>query len=306
MKKWLRIIVGMLVLIGLFSVPFLIQKKDKPVVTTFEGKVCEVMIEVEGRSEPIALEEYLVGVVAGEMPISFHKEALKAQAIAARTFVLKSTEGGKKSISPTVLKQVFIDEEQRKAKWNNYFSGNESKLREIIEETNGQVLMHEGELITAMFHSMSNGQTESAEGFGGNEVPYLSSVDSAWEKALPNFTQDKTVTIQQWNEIFGVTDFNDLLLERNDSGRVARMVAQPQEWDGREVRELLDLRSTDFDIVYDSNAGLVTVTTRGYGHGVGMSQYGADAMAQDGKSAEEILSHYYQSVEISFWNACLK
>ena len=306
MKKWIIIIVGMCVLSGLFLLPFAIPKQHKPSVTTSKAQTCEVEIHVEGQNKVIPLEEYLVGVVAAEMPISFHKEALKAQAIAARTYVLKSTEGGKRPISPTVLRQVFIDEKERKEKWGNYFSGNESKLREIITETKGQVLLHQGELITAMFHSMSNGRTESAVGFSGNYVPYLKSVASDWEKQLPNFTQSKNFTLQQWQNIFGATNFNQLSLQRNDSGRVAQMIVGEGVWEGREVREMLDLRSTDFDVTYDGSEKLVTVTTRGYGHGVGMSQYGANMLAKDGKKADEILSYYYQSVEISRWNQCLK
>lgn len=305
MKKWMITFVGLLVCLGLFVLPFAIQKKNEPIKIP-KKKVCDVFIQVEGQSKPLPLEEYLVGVVAGEMPVSFHKEALKAQAIAARTYVLKSTEGGKKPISPTVSRQVFIDEAQRKENWGDYFSGNEAKLREILEETKGQVLLYKGDLITAMFHSMSNGQTESAAGFSGNEIPYLSSVDSSWEKALPNFSQQKTLTLKEWQGIFGLTDFNSLQLKRNDSGRVDKMVVTNKEWDGREVRELLNLRSTDFDVSYHQQQGLVTVTTRGYGHGVGMSQYGADAMAKKGKKALEILSYYYQSVEISVWDGCLK
>lgn len=306
MKKWTIVIVWLILLSGLFLLPFAIPKQDKSSVTISKVQSCEVMIHVEGQNEAIPLEEYLVGVVAAEMPISFHKEALKAQAIAARTYVLKSTEGGKRSISPTVSRQVFINENQRKEKWGNYFSGNESKLREILAETKGQVLMHNGELITAMFHSMSNGRTESATGYSGSHVAYLKSVASDWEKQLPNFTQSKNFTLQQWQSIFGVTNFNLLSLQRNDSGRVAQMIVGEGVWEGREVRELLDLRSTDFDVMYDGSKKLVTVTTRGYGHGVGMSQYGADMMAKDGKKADEILLYYYQSVEISKWNQCLK
>jgi len=299
--------VALLVCLGLFMLPFVIQKKDKPVVVkTYKKNTCEVFIQVEGQKKSIPLEEYLVGVVAGEMPVSFHKEALKAQAIAARTYVLKSTEGGKKPISPTVSRQVFIDEQQRKENWGDYFSGNEAKIREILEETKGLVLLYNDELITAMFHSMSNGQTESAVGFSGNEVPYLNSVDSSWEKELPNFSQQKTLTVQEWQRVFGFTDINRIMLKRNDSGRVEKMVMNDKEWDGREVRGLLNLRSTDFDVSYNNDRRLITVTTRGYGHGVGMSQYGADAMAKEGKEASEILSHYYQSVEISVWDGCLK
>lgn len=308
MKKWVFLVVMLLLLTGLFTLPFLTVKTNNVANSKFkqQSTSCDITIQVEGQKQAIPLEQYLLGVVAGEMPVAFHKEALKAQAIAARTYVLKSTEGGKKPISPTVLRQVYIDEQQRKEKWGNYFSGNEAKLREILSETKGQVLTYNGDLITAMFHSMSNGQTESAQGFSGNEIPYLISVDSGWEKALPNFQQQKKITAQKWHQIFGLTKFDTIQLQRNASGRVEKMVANSGQWEGREVRELLDLRSTDFEIAYNTKEKMITVTTRGYGHGVGMSQYGANEMAKSGKETRDILAHYYQTAEISSWDKCLK
>lgn len=309
MKKLTRFLIGLLVVL-LFALPLFFHEKEKKSAAVKVVEACEAMINVEGQANPMPLEEYVLGVVAAEMPISFHEEALKAQAIAARTYVLKTTNGGQDSISPTVLRQVFIDKEQRMSKWGEYFPGNESKLEKIIEETRGRILNYKGELITAMFHSMSNGQTESSEGYSGNEVSYLSTVDSEWDKNLPNFTQAKVISLRDWQLIFGSNfgkeDFTGLVLERNESNRVARMVTEEKVWEGREVRELLDLRSTDFDVTFDSGKELVTIITRGYGHGVGMSQYGADAMAQIGESAESILKHYYQDIEINVWNGCLK
>lgn len=300
---------SLFVLLLLFALPFAFKGKELQTALPATAPVeqaCEVLIQVQGQQKPISLEQYLLGVVAGEMPISFHKEALKAQAIAARTYVLKTTEGGKKSISPTVANQVYIDETARKAKWGTLFSQHEATLQEAIKETTGQVVMYDGVLITAMFHSMSNGQTESARGFSGNDVPYLNSVDSTFEKNLPNFTQQKIIPLQQWQQYFGNTNFANIILERNASGRVDQMHANNKQWQGREVREWLDLRSTDFDIAYSPSTKLITVTTRGYGHGVGMSQYGADAMAKQGKTATDIILYYYQPAKISKWNGCLK
>jgi len=174
MKKWM-ISIGVLCLLGaLYVLPVLglSERREEVQPPTADEKACELFIEVEGQKEKIPLETYITGVVAAEMPVSFKKEALKAQAIAARTYALKTTNYGKKAIAPTVAKQVFYDESQRKANWASNFLGNEKKIVEAINETKGQVLLYNNDLITAMFHSTSNGQTESAYGYRGNTIPY--------------------------------------------------------------------------------------------------------------------------------------
>ncbi|MFC9541029.1 stage II sporulation protein D [Lysinibacillus sp. NPDC056959] len=273
-------------------------------------QACEIFIEVEGQPEKIPLETYVTGVVAAEMPVSFKKEALKAQAIAARTYALKSTNYGKIAIAPTVARQVFYNKEQRKENWTSNFPGNEKKIVEAINETKGQVLLYNNELITAMFHSTSNGKTESAYGFSGNDVPYLKSVASNTDQSSPKFAAMKEWTLAEWDALWPVkwqaNDFNRVQFFLNDSGRVERMQLGKNIWSGREVRTLLGIASTDFKISYNSTAEKVLVSTKGYGHGVGMSQYGADAMASDGKTAAEILHYYYQDIEIKKIDACLK
>ena len=137
-----RFLIGLLVVL-LFALPLFFHETEKKSAAVKVAEACEAMIKVEGQAEPMPLEEYVLGVVAAEMPISFHEEALKAQAIAARTYVLKTTNGGQDSISPTVLRQVFIDKEQRMSKWGEYFPGNESKLEKIIEETRGRIIQRQ-------------------------------------------------------------------------------------------------------------------------------------------------------------------
>lgn len=286
------------------------EKQEDTRSSTTEENACEIFIEVEGQQDKIPLETYITGVVAAEMPVSFHKEALKAQAIAARTYALKTTNYGEKAIAPTVARQVFYDEAQRKANWASNFLGNEKKIVEAINETKGQVLLYQNELITAMFHSTSNGKTESAYGYSGNEIPYLQSVTSISDQASPKFEAQQEWTLAQWNSLWPIqwqpSDFHAIQLFYNDSGRVERLQLGNNIWTGREVRTLLGIPSTDFTIAYDAATKKVRVNTQGYGHGVGMSQYGAEAMANDGKTAEEILHYYYQDIEIKKIDACLK
>lgn len=312
MKKWM-ISIGVLCLLGaLYMLPVvgLSERREAVKPPTSDDNACEIFIEVEGQKEKIPLETYITGVVAAEMPVFFKKEALKAQAIAARTYALKTTNYGKTAIAPTVARQVFYDEEQRKANWASNFLGNEKKIVEAINETKGQVLLYNNELITAMFHSTSNGKTESAYGYSGNNVPYLQSVASVSDQASPKFTAEQEWTLAQWNKLWPVqwqaSDFNRVQLFYNDSGRVDRLQLGNNVWTGREVRTILGIPSTDFTINYNNTTRKVHVKTQGYGHGVGMSQYGAEAMANEGKTAAEILHYYYQDIEIKKIDACLK
>ncbi len=153
-----------------------------------------------------------------------------------------------------------------------------------------------------MFHSTSNGKTESAYGYSGNDLPYLQSVASMSDQSSPKYSAIKEWTLAEWNTIWPdkwqVSDFSRIQYFFNDSGRVERLQLGKNVWSGREVRTLLQIPSTDFKISYDTHTGKVQVSTKGYGHGVGMSQYGAEAMASEGKTANEILHYYYQDIEI--------
>ncbi|HSO59088.1 MAG TPA: stage II sporulation protein D [Paenisporosarcina sp.] len=262
------------------------------------------MIRVEGLAEPLPLEEYIKGVVQAEMPSTFNQEALKAQAIAARTFALKTTNFGATAIKPTTSHQAFISEIERTPPAN---------IAQAVTETASQILTYNNELITAMFFSTSNGKTESAEGYSGNKIPYLVTMDSIGDFTSPKFSQTKTFTLKEWNEAFGfiwtADHFNKLTLKANESQRIQQVATVKHEWTGREIRDILGLPSTDFNI-NASNPNIITVSTKGYGHGVGMSQYGANAMAQEGSKAEDILAHYYPTTKIknfqSIQTGCLK
>lgn len=294
---------------GLFYFPFFFSQSEqhKNAQTTSKGEIkgafteaCEITIKVSGSEIPIDLEEYVIGVVAAEMPANFNLEALKAQAIAARTYVLKTTNYGQEQIEPTVAKQVFYDPDTRKKNWDTSYEEYEKKVRQAVESTAGEIINYNGELITAMFHSMSNGMTESAKNYSGSNLPYLQSVASTDFQYADNYETEKTFTINEWNHLLNVNwtidQVKKLRIKRNDSGRVETVTMGDKEWTGRDFRTLLDLRSTDFRV--DVQKGQIVVTTEGYGHGVGMSQYGADAMADNGATAHEILEHYYKNTNI--------
>lgn len=276
---------------------------------------CVINITVEGVDKPLPLEEYVIGVVAGEMPIDFHDEALRAQAIAARTYVLRTTDGGKKPIEATVSAQVYKTAAERKERWGKNYKQHEKKLREIVATTVGDTIVYGDEMITAMFFSTSNGKTETAQNYSGNPVPYLQSVESPGEEVVAAEVEKRIeMPIVKWNEALGsewkADRFKSLQLVRNHTGRVQKAISTGFEMSGREMREALGLASTDFDIAYDITNENVLITTKGYGHGVGMSQYGAEAFAQKGWTAENILTYYYSGTTIKKFvvdeSECLK
>lgn len=307
-KRFLVLIIIICFVLSLYFLPFFFKKQNIIVnqqSVQNEKKIasnsdCKIYIKVSGSDSKLELEEYIVGVIAGEMPASFHIEALKAQAIAARTYALKTTNYGKQPIEPTVLNQVFYDEDKRKENWKETFDQNEKKIREAVESTAGQVIFYNGELITAMFHSMSNGMTESAKNYSGTDLPYLQSVVSVDFQNSSNFVATEKFTLEQFNRLlkgnWKLEQIKKVKTKKNDTGRVETVTLGNKTWSGKEFRELLGLRSTDFQIKVVNNE--IQIITEGYGHGVGMSQYGANAMASNGKNAYEILNHYYKNTEI--------
>lgn len=300
--------------IALLFLPFLLikEKQNAELVPALTSKLeidCPILIEVKGVKEKIPLENYVIGVVAAEMPITFHEEALKAQSIAARTYVLRDTNYGEKSIDPTVLKQVYVSEEDRKIKWGASFQQYEDKLKKVVAATEGEIIVYKDQLITAMFFSSSNGQTESAENYSGNAIPYLVSVESeAEELYAQNRTKQFEFTHSEWSKAFNMKWSADIpktiKVLKTDTDRVESIQMNGKSWTGREVRTLLGLPSTDFTITFHTNK--VVVDTVGYGHGVGMSQYGAEVLANDSVPAHDILLHYYKGTEIKKFSPCLK
>ncbi|WP_339251911.1 stage II sporulation protein D [Sporosarcina sp. FSL W8-0480] len=291
-----------------------IETEPEPEVVATE-EPCTIYITVEGVDKSLPLEDYVIGVVAGEMPMDFHDEALRAQAIAARTYVLRTTENGKKPIEATVSAQVYKTVEERRERWGKDFRKNEKRLLEIVESTAGDTIVYEDELITAMFFSTSNGKTETAQNYSGSSIPYLQSVESPGEDIVAaEFERRVEMPIVQWNKKLGSSwnadRFKNLQLVRNHTGRVQKAVSGEFEMSGREMREALGLASTDFNIAYDVTNKIVIIDTIGYGHGVGMSQYGAEAFARKGWTAENIITYYYSGTKIKKFelpeSECLK
>lgn len=245
----------------------------------------------------LSMEDYLIGVVAAEMPASFHIEALKAQSILARTYAMKAIDSGK-ILTDTVSTQRYIDKDEMEKLWGSSYSKYYEKIKQAVRETQDLVVTYQNSLIDAVYHSTSNGRTEDSENVWGNYFPYLKSVSSLFDKEASSYFKEMEITKKEFLNIFNISDsdYSLEILSRNKTGRVSFVRIGNKTYSGIEVRELLGLRSTDFDIFL--NEDTVNISTRGYGHGVGMSQYGANGMAKEGMNYKDIINHYYTGVEI--------
>lgn len=250
-----------------------------------------------GQILSLTWQEYLVGVVAAEMPASFALEALKAQAIVARTYTQKKMQAGVK-ITDKISFQVYNDDEQLHTLWGAQYQQYHDKVLKAVQETNKQVIKYNNELIDAVYHSTSNGYTENAVNVWGNYVPYLVSVDSSIDRQASSFFRETTFTYTTLSTKLGfiVTPQDQILINRDDHQLVTNINWQGHNYTGVEFRTIVGLRSTDFTITLLPEQ--VMIATNGYGHGVGMSQYGANFLAQQGRSASEIITHYYSGARV--------
>ncbi len=248
------------------------------------------------------LNDYLTGVLLCEMPGTFHPEAKKAQAVVARTYALRRLGGSNKHpgvvCTDSNCCQGYLDPEA--------FSDRELAhvAKSVVEATEGQVLVYDGELIDATYFSCSGGMTEDAVAVWGSDVPYLQAVASPGEEIAQHYTDTVFFSRAQLEARLGVKLRGEKYVGAatyTEGGGVASLSVGGQTFRGTELRSLLGLRSTAFDM--DVTADGITFTTKGYGHRVGMSQYGAQAMALQGSTYEQILAHYYQGTELTRWNS---
>ena len=244
------------------------------------------------------LEEYLVGVVAAEMPASFNIEALKAQSVVARTYTLKLLESDRE-ITDDVKTQVYKSNNELQNMWGSNYTNYYQKIKNAVDQTNGLVIKYNGSLIDAVYHSTSNGYTEDAINVWGNNIPYLKTVTSPWDTSDTSYLRNTNIEFDVISNALKINfDSSSTIdvISRDESNRILKVRFNDKEYSGVEIRNLLGLRSTDFDAEISLNG--VNFTTRGYGHGVGMSQYGANEMAKAGYNYSQILKHYYTGITI--------
>ena len=302
MKKILVVLISIILVpfsITNFFYDYKIKKITSGIIINKEKEDKKVRILRGNTVENINMEDYLVGVVSSEVPVSFEKEAIKAQAVAARTYALKQMENRQNEsydVKDDTSSQVYKSNEELKNIWKDKYDENINKIKNAINETKGQYLTYDNKIIYAFFFSTSNGKTEDNKDVFGQDLPYLKSVDSSFdENETSNFKMEKTIPLSEFYQKLGI-NYDDNLnisnIELTSSGRIKNITINNNTFKGVDVRSKLSLRSTDFKIEKKDNN--VVITTKGYGHGVGMSQYGANALAKQNKNYEEILKYYYK------------
>ncbi|MBP3461707.1 MAG: stage II sporulation protein D [Bacilli bacterium] len=301
MKKIIFVVLSIIIIP--YIVVTLFIKDDEIKFKFVSNNVVRVKREATNEIEIVPFEEYVKGVLAGEMPASFHIEALKAQAVAARSYVLKKMVDNKNKeydVVDTIENQVYLDDETLKKNWKNNYENNMNKIKKAIIETKGEYLTYDNEIINAFFFSTSSGKTENCEEVFVQDLPYLKSVDSSWDIEIsPVYNNVKTFTLKEFYQKIGLKYQEKLEIEivnYTKSGSIKTIKINNKTFKGTDIRSKLSLKSTSFSIKKENKE--IIITTKGNGHGVGMSQYGAYGMAKEGYNYEEILKHYYTGVEI--------
>lgn len=276
---------------------------------SLETQIYHVLDIASNEILEVSVRDYVIGAVGAEMPASFETEALKAQAVAAHTYAERQVilaenrsdlQGADFSNDPAQY-QAFYTKQQLQELYGDNFNSYYEKLCNAVDAVLPEILFYDNEPIIAAFHAMSSGKTESAQNVWGNEVAYLQSVDSTSDTSAPKYQQEISYTPEQVQELL-TSAHTGLILGTDtehwfgeptysDAGTVLQIPVGTSIFTGQELRNIFSLRSACFEISYkDKN---FIFTTKGYGHGVGLSQYGANAMALQGSNYREILAYYY-------------
>lgn len=296
----ISIIIMVLILIPIFFV----QKTPEPQVIYKEPYI-KLYLNQEDKIIKLLLEDYIIGTVAAEMPASFEIEALKAQAVCARTYAFRKLLEDKKYPDGANLSddintcQAYISEEEFYQRHPGYKDLYE-KVKEAAEQTRGEIMIYHDEPIDALYHSTCGGQTESAINVWGTDVPYLRSVKCRYCKESHHYESVQVFSTRDFAKSLGINDNGRpqvQISENTPSGRVKKIHVNNKELSGEKLRHVLGLPSTW--CIFKVNESRVEIKSRGYGHGLGLCQYGANGMARTGKNYHQILKHYYKHIEFS-------
>lgn len=301
MMKRILLLAGVMFIIPVFVILFFVSFDDTH-YQYINDKVVRVKDESSSEIEEVLLEDYVKGVLAGEMPVSFEIEALKAQAVASRSYVLKKIDDNKDSdydVVNSTLNQVYLTEEKMRENWKDDYDKNLEKINAAVNDTRGEYLSYNGEVANALFFSTSSGMTENSEDVFVSEVPYLRSVSSEWDKDSPKYEDISIFLLNDFYDKLGLeynSELNVSISSKTKTGKPKEVLINGVLFSSRDLASKLGLRSSYLSIAFNDN--VVTITTKGFGHGVGMSQYGAQGMAKEGYKYNEILLHYYNGTEI--------
>lgn len=313
MKKYICFFACVFILIILIPIAS-VKIAEKIAVKEESGDIMVYVKELD-KTVKMNTDQYLKESVCAEMPVDFSYEAIKAQTVAVRTYLKKRIDNAKVNGTDKEHKggvictdykhcAAWMSEKDRKAAWDKEKSEEYwDKISSAVEETDGEILTFNKKPISAVFHSTSSGRTENSSDVWGGEIPYLVSVESMGDETSPKFYDEKKISVSEFYDTvikkYPDADINKSLFEadkRSKAGGIINVTVLGVRMKGTEFRTLFDLRSTNVEFSRDDET--IIMKTKGYGHGVGMSQYGADYMARQGKNYIEILNHYYTGVEI--------
>ncbi len=293
---------SLLIIIIPFIVVTIFIRDDEITFNFSSNSLVRVYREDTKVIDEVPIEDYVVGVLAGEMPVEFSLEALKAQAVAARSYVMIQMERNIKKdydVVDTVANQVYLDREHLQSVWKESYTDNINKIKKAVLGTKGEYISYNGKVAEALFFSTSPGVTENSEDVFQSKVEYLRSVESPWDEISPAYTTNKTYTLEEFYRLLNLAysdNLNISITSKTSTGRVKKIKINEKEFTGGEVMSLLSLKSTFFEITKEDSK--IIIKNKGYGHGVGMSQYGAEGMSQAGYTYQDILKHYYTGIEI--------
>lgn len=325
---FLCVIIGIIMLLSpMAAIPFEVRKEEnyaEPQSVTEETVKTEttetekaddtisVFMTADNETEIMDMRDYIIGAVSAEVPASYDEEAIKAQALAAVTFAeyrkqntVDENIGGADISDDSSRHQGYMSKEEMQEKWGDAFDVYYEKVADCVDEVIGKVITYEGEPIMAAYHAISSGKTESAKNMWDKDIEYLRSADSNWDKDSTRYSSEVILTARELEKILGNVENADFSADEeawikikntSDSGTVLEAEICGVTMTGMEIRNLLSLRSPVFEVEYNDGDFIFSVC--GYGHGVGMSQNGANCMAQNGKTYEEIIAHYYHGTVI--------
>lgn len=303
--------IALILFIFMLLFPLVAMRGQRQPSEQESNQVIDVLMSESGRVETLDMQEYIVGVVASEMPPTYHEQALMAQAVASYTYALNvmkndSADGADITDSPA-SHQGYAGEEELRLKWGDRYDRYIEKIRKAVAGVSGQRLTYDGEPIKAAYHALNTGSTLSAaDAWGGKDIVYLTSVESIGDTLSPNYSSVSAFTAEQFKQAAKALDGVSLdgepdewigEIETSDSGAVKKIVIGGKALTGSQVRTAFSLKSAAF--VLGHKDGVFTFTVYGYGHMVGMSQYGADYMARQGSDYREILLHYYPGARLN-------
>ena len=288
-----------------------LKSDEKEIINDLEPlNEFKVYFKDEEKQETIDCDEYILGVVAAEMQVDYNIEALKAQALASYTFAYFRHIQNEKNdneydiTNDTSKDQGYLDPVGRQAKWGDKYDEYEKKVKSAINSVKNRLIVYNGEPILAVYHAISCGNTEAAKNVWNTKYPYLQSENSIGDLLCPDFLSEVKVSKEDFAakltdlgcEVTGEAANYIGKITKSDAGYVTNITLGGKEFTGDKIREIFSLRSASFDLIFKEDTFIFTVS--GYGHGVGMSQFGANYMAEQGSTYDEIISAYYRGVKI--------